>query len=199
MIALPPLLVLTDGRQAADAGHDLRDLLAAVMDAGGDALGVIVRERDLPGGDRAALVDWAGGQGAASGALVIAASPATAPGRNVHLTASDPFPAERPAVVGRSCHDAGELRAAAAEDCVYATLSPVFVTDSKPGYGPALGVTALGASPLPVYALGGVTAASVGSCREAGATGVAVMGAVMRASDPAATVRDLLDALGGHP
>ena len=46
--------------------------------------------------------------------------------------------------------------AAAGEGCDYATLSPIFVSASKPGYGPALGVGALRDAPLPVYALGGV-------------------------------------------
>jgi len=46
-----------------------------------------------------------------------------------------------------------------------------------------------------VYALGGIeTPAQVAGCRAAGAAGVAVMGAVMRAGDPAALVRSLLAA-----
>jgi thiamine-phosphate pyrophosphorylase len=45
---------------------------------------------------------------------------------------------------------------------------------------------------VPVLALGGVDAANAASAREAGAHGVAVMGCVMRAADPAAVVRRLL-------
>jgi len=106
-------------------------------------------------------------------------------------------PAVRPPILGRSCHDAAELAHATGEGCDYVTLSPVFPSPSKPGYGPALGPDRFGAlcarAGLPVYALGGITtAAQAAACRAAGAHGVAVMGAVMRADDPAAAVKELL-------
>lgn len=114
----------------------------------------------------------------------------------VHLRARDPFPSgERPALVGRSCHGEAELRRAADEGCDYVTLSPVAASGSKPGYGPALGVAGLRAllertgylSPTAprVLALGGVEPGAARQWLEAGAHGVAVMGAVMRANDPA--------------
>jgi thiamine monophosphate synthase len=44
-----------------------------------------------------------------------------------------------------------------------------------------------------IVALGGIdTVAKATLCREAGAAGVAVMGAVMRAEDPASVVKGLL-------
>ena len=46
---------------------------------------------------------------------------------------------------------------------------------------------------VPIVALGGVGPDDVGVCLAAGATGVAVMGAVMTAADPGAVVRELLD------
>ena len=79
----------------------------------------------------------------------------------------------------------------------YATLSPIFATPSKPGYGPALGPAALRAARacgLPVIALGGVTAETARPCHEAGAAGIAVMGGLMRSRDPAGDVGTLLDA-----
>jgi thiamine-phosphate pyrophosphorylase len=78
----------------------------------------------------------------------------------------------------------------------YVTLSPIFASASKPGYGPALGLAGLAACVAacagPVIALGGVTAATAPLCLAAGARGVAVMGEVMRADDPRLAVERLL-------
>jgi thiamine monophosphate synthase len=49
--------------------------------------------------------------------------------------------------------------------------------------------------PIPIIALGGIIDdRGVRACLEAGAAGVAVMGAIMRAVDPAATMADLVQA-----
>ena len=77
------------------------------------------------------------------------------------------------------------------------TLSPIFLTSSKPGYGPPLGVGALGVAAragVAVVALGGVTADVARPCLDAGATGVAVMGDIMRSDDPGRSVGGLLAA-----
>ena len=188
---LPPLIVLTDGSQAG--GRDLVAVVAAAL-AGG-ARAVVLREKDRPRRDRlalaAALRDVLG---EVDGVLLVA-SDATIPADGVHLGARDPLPTPRPGLVGRSCHGSAELAAAAAEGCTYAFVSPVFATASKPGYGPALGVGALAASPLPTWALGGVGAGTAAACVAAGAAGVAVMGEVMRARDPGEAVAGILAAL----
>jgi thiamine-phosphate pyrophosphorylase len=124
----------------------------------------------------------------------------------VHLAADDPWPtvdagarlqtaAPRGAWVSRSCHSIDELVAARGR-ADWATFSPVFATASKPGYGPALGVAALSdghrrVPDLPIVALGGIDPTTARSCVAAGAAAVAVMGAVMRADDPAAVVARL--------
>src|SRR5262249_39898364 len=77
------------------------------------------------------------------------------------------------------------------------TLSPIFLTASKPGYGPALGIAAIGPAArlgIPVLVLGGVTANVVAPCLEAGARGVAVMGEVMRSENPRRIAGQLLAA-----
>ena len=96
------------------------------------------------------------------------------------------------------CHSVAEVEAAG--HAAFVTISPVAPTPSKPGYGPPLGVAGVraaveAAGPVPVFALGGVTTANARSFREAGAYGVAVMGAVLRAADPRAVVADLVAVL----
>jgi thiamine monophosphate synthase len=137
---------------------------------------VVLREKDLPRTERAALA----AELRAVVDLLLVASDPTIPSDGVHLAADDPFPAPRPRIVGRSCHSRTDLDAAAAEGCDYATLSPIFESPSKPGYGPPLGADALDDPPLPVYALGGVDETNAAACLAAGAAGVAVMGAAMR-------------------
>jgi thiamine monophosphate synthase len=192
---LPRLLVVTDRVQAAGP---LAVVVADAVAAGARA--VLLRDRDLPDDERAALaadlragLDPVGGLLVTAGSVAGPAHPAVHPA--VHLAAAEPFPDPRPALVGRSCHSAAELAQARAEGCDWAFLSPVFPTASKPGYGPALGVEGfarLRPPGPPVYALGGVLPEHVPDLLAAGAHGIAVMGPVMRA--PSA-VRDYLAAL----
>jgi thiamine monophosphate synthase len=187
-VSLPRLLVLTDRTQCAGS---LVDTVAAAVDAGARA--VVLRDKDLPLAERAALAEEiAGLLTPVDGVLVWAGAAGSAGHAAVHLSATDPLPGPRPALVGRSCHSAAELARARAEGCDWAFLSPLAATASKPGYGPALGLTGLAALvPLgpPVFALGGVAPADVAGCRAAGAHGVAVMGPVMR--DPSLVARYL--------
>lgn len=196
MTPLPPLLVLTDGERARSTGRDLPGVLSAAVDAGLRA--VVVRERHLPDDERSRLIEWAEELMASVGGVVVVAAPGLAPHQNLHLPATAPAPERHPEVLGRSCHDRVELARAGAEGCHYATLSPIFASPSKPGYGPPLGPEVLGDAPLPVYALGGVDETNATACMAAGAAGVAVMGAVMAALDPARTVSRLLEVLGAQ-
>ncbi|MGY1773851.1 thiamine phosphate synthase [Blastococcus sp. SYSU D00813] len=195
MTGLPRLLVLTDRTQAA---APLPEVVAAAVAAGARA--VVLREKDLPLAERAALADdLAAVLAPVGGLLVWAGAPGSAGRTAVHLAAADPVPDPRPALVGRSCHDAGEVARAAAEGCDWVFVSPVYATSSKPGYGPALGPAGLArltAGAPPVFALGGVAPEDAAGCLRAGAAGVAVMGPVMR--DPA-RVALYLDALGAAP
>lgn len=201
------VVVVTDRRQAADAGHELVDVVAAAVDGG--AAGVLLREKDLPRDERASLAAALRDVTASSGADLVVASDgelARSSGADgVHLAAADPWPGDpwpddihTRIGVSRSCHTIDDLVGAERHHAAWATFSPVFVTSSKPGYGPALGLAGLtagcrAAPSLPVLALGGVDVDNAGRCVGGGATGVAVMGAVMRASDPRAVVRALVD------
>jgi thiamine-phosphate pyrophosphorylase len=191
-VNLAPLLVLTDRTQCPDG-----DLLSTVDTAVAvGARAVVLREKDLPADDRRRLAAALHALLAPAGGVLLVAGPPLC-ASPIHLAARDAFPDPRPDLVGRSCHDATELRRAATEACDYVTLSPVFASPSKPGYGPALGLAGLASLATdgpPVYALGGIRPDDVSGCLAAGARGVAVMGAVMR---DARTVRDYLDALPG--
>jgi thiamine monophosphate synthase len=187
------VILLTDRHQAA---RPLPDVVAAAV-TGGVRL-VVVREKDLPPVERMRLADRLRGLLASVGGRVLLAGPVPGP-HGCHLSAADPWPLLRRGLVGRSCHRMQELTRAAAGGADYATLSPILPTKSKPGYGPALGLDALAETspaPLPVYALGGITTpAQAGRCAEAGAAGVAVMGALMRAADPVALAAGLVTAV----
>jgi thiamine-phosphate pyrophosphorylase len=188
---LGPLLVLTDRTQCR---RPLVDVVAAAVEGG--ARTVVLREKDLPTAERAALADrLRSALAPVDGTLVLAGT--SLPGDAVHLSAADDVPEPRPALLGRSCHDQTSVDRAGAEGCDWVTVSPVRLTASKPGYGPALGTAGLAALTTgpPAYALGGVTAADARACLDAGAAGVAVMGAVMRAERPDAVVGDLLAAV----
>ena len=103
------------------------------------------------------------------------------------------------ALIGVSAHDAAEAAAAAHAGADYVTLSPIFESLSKPGYGPQLGLAGLSAVAnrlaIPILALGGITYLNARECLKHGAAGVAAMGEVMGADDPGAAMLRLLSAL----
>jgi thiamine-phosphate diphosphorylase len=189
---LPSLLVVTDGE--GTGGRGLLDVVAAAIDGGARA--VLLREKHLSRDRRLALAEVLRSLLLAVDGTLLVASDPTIPAGGVHLAAADPYPADvGTSLVGRSCHSLADVVAAAEQGCAYATLSPIFLTASKPGYGPALGTASLADPVLPTWALGGVTAANAGACLDAGAAGVAVMGEIMRAGDPAAAAAALIRAL----
>lgn len=175
-------MVVTDRRQAK---RPLVEVIAAAFDGG--ARTVLLREKDLPRDERLRIASRL----RALGASVIAGGPDPLGGNAIHLAEDDTLPAGM-GLVGRSCHNVAQIRALTLEG--YCTLSPIFTSQSKPGYGPPLGTAVLGVeADVPVLALGGIdTRQRAEACRQAGAAGVAVMGAVMRADNPAAVVKGLL-------
>lgn len=82
-------------------------------------------------------------------------------------------------LVAASCHDAAELDAAIALGCQFAVLGPVAPTASHPGTAPlgwARFAELVAESPIPVYGLGGLSAADLPAARAANAHGVAALG-----------------------
>ncbi|MCX5067629.1 thiamine phosphate synthase [Micromonospora lupini] len=187
------VVVLTDRRLVGAGG--LERVVAGAVAQG--VRWVVLREKDLPRAERAALAaDLRAILGDVGGTLVVA-GPDPLGGDAVHLPAAGPYPPPPLPLVGRSCHNRAELDRLTTEH--YATVSPVWPTKSKPGHGPPLHVDGLrklvAASPVPVLALGGVeTPEQVTACVHAGAAGVAVLGALMRAKDPTETAAKLTKA-----
>ncbi|MEU4566738.1 thiamine phosphate synthase [Micromonospora sp. NPDC023956] len=176
------IVALTDRRTAR---RPLPEVVAAAV-AGG-VRWVVLRERDLPRAERVALAAELRAILAGVAGTLVVAGPDPLDGDAVHLPAVGPYPPPVLPLVGRSCHDVTELGRITTED--YVTCSPVYPTRTKPGHGPPLYpdglVDLIRASPVPVLALGGVeTPDQVRACVAAGAVGVAVLGALMRAADP---------------
>jgi thiamine-phosphate pyrophosphorylase len=197
----PPLLVITDRRQAA---LPLADVVAAALAAG--CCWISLREKDLPESEQLAwasrllpLAHRFGARFTIHGDIAAATS-----FDGMHLpeggdvrAARDRLGAEK--LIGLSVHTPRQAAAADPAALDYLVVGPVYESASKPGYGPALGPKGLAdfarATPLPVIAIGGIEAANIAEVVRGGAAGVAVMGSVMRASDPVRTVRELLAAL----
>jgi thiamine-phosphate pyrophosphorylase len=199
----PPLMVITDRRQATGP---LETIAAAAISGG--ARWISVREKDLPASERLALLRRLQALTALTGTLLSVHDDLDAAAelglRGLHLPAEgDPEAARErlgpAALIGVSAHDIESAVKAARRGADYVTLSPVFLTDSKPGYGPALGLDFLAeacrAVSCPVLGLGGIDKDTIGPVLAAGAVGAALMGGVMRASDPAAMLRPFIQAL----
>lgn len=169
---------------------------------------ISVREKDLPPAEQMALAREVKELAAPFAALVTLhgdAALALEAGVGVHLPSRSDVASARALLgperwLGVSTHAEDEILSAAAGGADAVTSSPIFGSASKPAYGPALGIERLAAitrqSPLPVIALGGIEdPARAHACLEAGAAGIAVMGAIMRASDPAAATAGLIEAV----
>lgn len=198
----PPLLVISDRSQAQ---RPLVEIAAAAFRAG--CRWFSLREKDLSADERRELLRALVALGRSHGATVTVhedVEAAVATGADgVHLPGGgDPARARLllpSGLIGVSAHTPQEAAAQLAAGADYATLSPIFLTQSKPGYGPAVGLDALEEAARlaagPIVALGGIGEENLARCRAAGARGIAVMGEIMRAADPEAATRRLLDAL----
>ena len=101
--------------------------------------------------------------------------------------------------IGCSIHNFDQAKKREAEGADFITYSPIYLTASKPRYGPAVGVANLARLAkqvkLPIFALGGITPARVAACIEAGAAGIAVMSGVMSPTGAGEQAKRYLDAL----
>ena len=209
-----PLLYLITDRKAT-GGRPLLEVVAAALTgiagsglAPGD-VAVQLREKDLEGRALAELGRALRATTAAAGVRLFIndrIDVALAVGADgVHLGGTSLTPAEARAIspalaVAVSTHGIADVRAAVGK-AAFAVFGPIHETPSKRAYGPPLGISALAEAvrlalpDLPLLALGGIDARDVPEVVAAGAHGVACIRPVVAATDPAAAVRTLCQAL----
>ncbi len=100
-------------------------------------------------------------------------------------------------IIGFSTHNVAQTEAAAREGIAdYIGFGPIYPTSSKERPDPVQGIEGLRKArsrvALPVVAIGGITAATMGDVLAAGADAVAMIGEVVRAQDIEAKIRELL-------
>ena len=199
----PALLLVTDRRQA----HlPLPGVVEASCAAG--CRWVSVREKDLPAEAQVALAKSLlpiarrfGARVTLHGDVELAEKAGL---DGVHLSAGgDEARARallgRERLVGISIHEKAEAQRLDPSLVDYAIAGPAYETESKPGYGPALGprgvAAIVAAAPVPILAIGGIDAEKIPELMRAGAAGIAVMGSVMRSSAPGVEIERLIAAL----
>ena len=205
---LPPLYAIVD---PFDTGRDPAALAAALLRGGARIL-----QLRWPGASARELLAAARAirpLARAAGALFLVndrpdvARAAEADG--VHLGQDDlPVAAARRVLgaggrIGVSTHDLEQARAAEAAGADYIAVGPVYATTTKPDAlaprGLALVSAVRAAVRCPLVAIGGITPETAAAVRAAGADAVAMIGALVRAPDPEAAVRDALARLSAKP
>jgi thiamine-phosphate pyrophosphorylase len=210
---IPPerlrLIVITDARLAGSRG--IEAVVEAALGAGAPA--IQLREKHAGAGDMLSLARRLRELTRAAGALLFVndrvdvALAAQADG--VHLGPKD-LPVElvrryTPAgfLIGYSTDDPELARRAVVDGADYIGCGTVWATSSKDDAGRAIGPAGLArvaeAVPVPVVGIGGITPQRALELTGTGAAGVAVVGAVMAALDPADATRQLLRAFETAP
>ena len=199
------LYLVTDHHQTGG-----RDLLEVVRQAlGGGVRAVQLREKDLSTRDLYHLAEKLLALTRAAGALLLLndrVDVVMALGADgVHLTRRSLPPKETrdllgpQKLVGVSCHSLAEVREASDAGADFVVLGPIYATPSKAAFGPPLTPAvvrqARSITSLPILAIGGINPLRIPEVMAAGADGVAVISAVMAASDPAAAASELLAAV----
>lgn len=180
-LALPPVYGISNAAELGVPGFLRR--LETQLDSGLRLLQI--REKQLPAAELTALAMQAVKLAHRGGACVLVNGDTELALRSgadgVHLTAGQLMRiASRPALpwVGASCHDAPELARAAQLGVDFVVLGPLRATPSHPG-ARTLGweeFSRLVADySLPVYALGGLRMADLGTAWQAGAHGIGMM------------------------
>ena len=104
-------------------------------------------------------------------------------------------------IVGVSAETPAIALQAAEDGADYVGVGDVFGTQSKADAGVPIGLSGMKAvvkaSPIPVVGIGGINQANAADVIEAGADGVAIISAIIGASDPKAAARELRKHIDG--
>lgn len=96
-------------------------------------------------------------------------------------------------IIGLSTHSPEQVREAVALEPDYIGFGPIFSTATKADHDPVVGVEGLRAArartTLPIFAIGGIASQHVAEIMTAGADGVAVVSAILKATDLEAAIR----------
>ena len=99
-------------------------------------------------------------------------------------------------LIGISTHNPDQVREATAGKPDYLGFGPIFKPGSKQDHDPVVGLEGLralrGLTSLPVFAIGGIQIDQVGEVMRAGAKGVAVISAILKAPDIGYAVKAFL-------
>jgi thiamine-phosphate diphosphorylase len=203
MRPLPRLLAVTTDPLCRAADFGVR---AAAIAATGPAVGLVIRAPESSAAQQSAFAERAATLcGPPEASLVVHARPDLA--RAVHAQGvlqrrNDLSPADARRVLGRgwigaSVHSADEARTAVEDGADFVVAGNVWDTASHPAR-PGKGIDWLRAicaqcgAGHPVFAIGGVTVSRAAEARDAGAWGVASIGAAWDAKDPAAAALSLI-------
>ena len=196
------LYVISDRTETQ--GRSLEEVVAACIQGGARVFQL--REKDLEARELAALAERLLRLITPAGGLLLIndrVDVALAVGANgAHLSQRGLPPAVARGLLGPtrllgvSCHSLAEAKEAQQGGADFIVLGPIFYTPSKALYGPPVGLALLReVRPrirMPIFAIGGITAANRPEVLAAGADGIAVISAVMAAPDVSAAVRALL-------
>jgi thiamine-phosphate pyrophosphorylase len=101
-----------------------------------------------------------------------------------------------PRLIGISTHRPEQVRKASADGADYVAFGPIFRTASKSDHEPVVGIEGLREArrltTLPLFAIGGITVKDASELRDAGADGVAVISAILQATDVSSAVKTFL-------
>jgi thiamine-phosphate pyrophosphorylase len=99
-------------------------------------------------------------------------------------------------LIGISTHNPDQVREATAGKPDYLGFGPIFKPGSKQGHDPMVGLEGLRAmrslTSLPVFAIGGIQIDQAGEVMRAGANGVAIISAILKAPDISLAVKAFL-------